>query len=336
MIKRVPAYRLLSFAIATLMFLASCGKGEREIPVEETGQPNTLPVEMVLYREARDTFLAWTRAFAPERQLSGTFALLSDRSRRVLRERGIGDAAAFARWFEERAMERATPFSYTLSRFDVLDIELQDSTRAVVTATFLVHIHQGSFESVGSFILKREKGRWVVPFAESGNFESSWWEKEKQFAQRLSEEGLSRVSSEALGLSFRYPVAWDVVSSSTASIPDQPSLLPGVELQYLDPTTLSPVAFARVAALPGPLPDSLLVRADTTAPAPLRTLSTRRISADRGRPVDGEIRTIADPARNRYLLLYTAVDAAQGTYDRFSETFNAIRTSLKPTTEVLP
>lgn len=332
--KRFPAYHLLAFA--SLLLLTSCGKGERDIPAEETGQPNTLPAEMVLYREARDTFLAWTRAFASERQAADAYTLLSSRSTRILRDRGINGTDAFARWFEERANERVTPFSYTLTRFDVLDIDIQDSTKAVVTATFLVHVHQSSFESVGSFILKREKGRWVVPFAESGNFESSWWEKETQFAQRLSEEGLSRFASDALGLSFRYPVAWDVVSNSTASIPDQPSSLPGVELQYLDPTSLSPVAFARVAALPGPLPDSLRASADSTSPAQLLTLSVRRVSVDRGKPVDGEVRIIADPARNRYLVLYTAVDAAQVAFDRFSETFNAIRSSLTPTTEVLP
>lgn len=321
--------------LCTTLLAAGCGK-EKAIPEEETGTPNTLPPEMLLYREARDTFLAWTQAFAPERDAAAAYPLLSRRSRDILRQRGIGDAGAFARWFAERAEARVTPFSYTFSRFDVLDIELQDSTRAVVTATFLVHIHQSTFESVGSFILRRDRGRWVIPFAESGNFESSWWEKEKQFALRLNEEGLSRISSDSLSLSFRYPVAWDVVSSTAATMPQHASPLPGVELQYIDPASLSPVAFARVAVLPGPLPDSLHAAADSSGAVPLRMLRTERVNSDRGRPVEGEMRLIADPAHNRYLLVFTAVDAAQTSYDRFAETFAAIRKSLKSTTEVLP
>ena len=43
----------------------------------------------------------------------------------------------------------------------------------------------------------------VVPFAESSNFESGWWQKEKQFAMRMSEEGLSRITSDSLSLSLK-------------------------------------------------------------------------------------------------------------------------------------
>jgi hypothetical protein len=321
---------------AGVVFASGCGNGERTVPKEETGEPNTLPVEMLLYRDARDTFLQWTSVFATEKRPAQAYGLLSAASRKQLRDRGVSDAQGFAAWFGQQASANIAPFAYVFSRFDILDIDLQDSMRAIITATFLVHHHQNTFESVGSFILRRERGKWVVPFAESGNFESSWWEKEKRFAMRLREEGLTRLSSDALSISLKYPVAWDVTNSKSTFVPTQPAALPGLELQYIDPATLSPIAFARVAVISGPLPDSLHTHDDTTAPAPLRMLRSERVSSDRGRAVEGEVRWIADPARDRYLLFYTAVDASLASYDRFAETFAAIRTSLLTTNEDLP
>lgn len=322
--------------VGSLLSFNGCGKDDGSVPKEETGEPNILPAEVLLFREARDTFLKWTEAFAPERNLTQAYALLSASSRKLLREQGVGDAAGFASWFEQQAASNRTPFSYTFSRFDVLDIDLQDSTRAIITATFLVHLHQSTFESVGSFILRRERGRWVIPFMQSGSFEAGWWEKEKQFAMRMSEEGMTRFSSSALSLSLKYPVAWDVLSKDAARIPTQASVLKGVALQYIDPASLAPVAFARVGILPGPLPDSLRVHPDSAATAQLRFLRSEKVSSDNGLPVEGEVRWIADPSQNRYILFYSAVDASVASYDRFVETFAIIRKSLLPSTEVLP
>lgn len=313
-----------------------CGKDDGSVPKEETGEPNTLPVEVLHYREARDTFLKWTEAFAPDRNLTQAYTLLSASSRKVLRQQGVADAGGFAAWFEQQAATNKTPFSYTFSRFDVLDIDLQDSTRAIITATFLVHLHQSTFESVGSFILRRERGRWVIPFVQGSSFEAGWWEKEKQFAMRMSEEGMTRFSSAGLSLSLKYPVAWDVLSKDAARIPTQAFILKGMALQYIDPASLTPVAFARVGILPGPLPDSLQVPADSSSTAQLRFLRSEKVTSDNGLPVEGEVRWIADPSQNRYILFYSAVDASLASYDRFVETFAIIRKSLIPSTEVLP
>jgi hypothetical protein len=242
----------------------------------------------------------------------------------------------FRSWFDEQSDAGRTPFSYSFSRFDVLDIELRDSNQALITATFLVHLHQSSFESVGTFTLRREGGAWVVPFAESGNFESSWWQKEKQFAMRISEEGLSRIASDSLSLSMKYPIAWDVVSLQRANMPMQAGPLPGMALQYIDPTSLTPVAFVRIAQLPTSLPDSLRAHPDSISHAALRFLRSEQITNDNGVPVQGELRWIADPAHNRILLFYSGVDLSQVSYDSFSQTFAAIRKSIMTSNEVLP
>jgi hypothetical protein len=176
----------------------------------------------------------------------------------------------------------------------------------------------------------------VVPFAESGNFESSWWQKEKRFAMRMSEEGLSRIMSDSLALSMKFPVTWDVLSARKTALPTQSGMLPGIALQYVDPAAATtPVAFVRVAVLPVPLPDSLRVRPDSAAHAPLRSIRSEKVTSDNGLAVQGELRWIADPANNRMLLFYSAVDVSQTDYESFSETFMAIRKSLLTTTEVI-
>ncbi|MFA6232606.1 MAG: hypothetical protein WC824_00285 [Bacteroidota bacterium] len=324
-----------AISVILLLFLA-CGNEERAIPKEETGEPNTLPPEMMLYREARDTFIRWSETFAPDQDAAGGYGLLSTSSRRTLRDYGVTNSETFRTWFDQQSDAGRTPFSYVFSRFDVLDIELQDSSRALITATFLVHLHQSSFESVGTFILRRERGAWVVPFAESGNFESGWWQKEKEFAMRMSEEGFSRIASDSLSLSMKYPVAWDVVSVHRATLPMQTAPLPGMVLQYVDPTSMIPVAFVRIAALPVPLPDSLRVNPDSISHAPLRFLRSERVTSDNGLFVQGELRWIADPAHNRILLFYSGVDVSQVSYDSFAETFASIRKSILTTNEVLP
>ncbi len=337
--KRFVPDRYISLGLAVLAAILlgqACGNEQRVIPKEETGEPNTLPPEMLLYREARDAFIQWTEVFAPEHDAASAYSLLSAASRRSLQSYGVRDGATFRSWFDSQADAGKTPFSYTLSRFDVLDIELVDSSSALVTATFLVHHHQSTFESVGTFTLRRERGAWVVPFAESSNFESGWWQKEKQFAMRMSEEGLSRITSDSLSLSLKYPVAWDVVSVNHTALPTQPASLRGVALQYIDPTSLAPVAFVRLAALPLPLPDSLLHRTDSTARGTLEFLRTERVSSDNGAVVQGELRWFADPANNRYLLFYSAVDPTYVKYENFAETFAAIRKSIITTNEVLP
>ncbi len=335
-VKLATFCRLSAAILAALLLLPSCGQEERVIPKEETGEPNTLPPEMLLYREARDTFLRWSEAFGPEHDADGVYSLLSTASRRRLRDQGIGSAEAFASWFEQQSDEGKAPFVYTFSRFDILDIDLQDSIRALITATFLVHLPDRVFETVGTFILKRERNGWVIPFAESGNFESSWWQKDKQFTMRLSEEGLSRITSDSLSLSVKFPVTWDILSSRRTALPNHPGTLPGIALQYVDPAAATtPVAFVRVAVLPTPLPDSLRVPPDSAAHAPLRFLRSEKVTSDNGLAVQGELRWIADPANDRLLLFYSAVDVAQTSYDSFAETFMAIRKSMLTTTEVM-
>lgn len=322
--------------LAVIVLLASCGDEERVIPKEETGEPTTLPVEALHYREARDVFTNWVRIFAPDRDPSAQYQLLSAASQRSLRAQGVTDATSFSNWFLQQRQAGTAPFSYSLSRFDVLDIALQDSTRALLTASFLVHRHQSSFESIGTFSLKRENGRWVVPFAERGNYETGWWEKEHGFAMRLQQEGLLRLASDSLSLELHYPVAWDIVSGSRTTIPPNTAPLPGIEMHYIDPTVLSPVAFVRIAVHSEVLPDSLSADSLSQEDAGLRFLQTEHVKYGDGSSLEGEVHKIADVKHNRILLFYTAVDNAHSSFEQFAETFAAMRKSLNTKTEVLP
>jgi hypothetical protein len=245
---------------------------------------------------------------------------------------GIGDVSAFSAWIEAESAKNRTPFSYELSRFDILDIDVRDTTRAIVTATFLVHILQGTFESVSSFTLIREQGYWKVPFAESGNFETSWWQKEKNFTMRLQEEGLTEYHSDTLALSFSYPMTWDVNSSPRIDFPNVTNTR-GVEIQYVDPSTLRPAAVIRFASLPASDLDSTFAADDGNAKA-MHIISTEDISVSVPYLMEGTLTTLRDPRSGRRVLFLAVVDKAAADYALYAETFQIVRKSIQLQNEI--
>lgn len=326
--KRYIPFPLLA-VVATffLLPLAGCGGEEKPIPKEERGEPNILPEEIVLYREAREVFRDWVRLFDDDRSYSEPFRRLSRASRSSLRAQGVNNAEDFANWFRSRLDAGLTPFAYTFTRFDVLDIEMRDSSSALLTATFLVRFHDATFESVGTFRLRREGGAWVVPFTESGDFEGSWWQKERQFTSRIREEGSSTFSSDNLGLSFRYPIGWDVGRETPQAIPGQSATLPGVELSYVDPSSLQTQVLVRVAVFTTTLPDSIAAQTSDPANTSVRVLRREEATVAAGAAMHGRTFWLADAANSRYILVTAAVGAG-AEYRMFSQTIEALVSSI--------
>jgi hypothetical protein len=323
----MTAYPLLIAALLAVFTVAGCSSEEKEIPREERGEPNVLPEEIIHYREAREAFREWTKLFDAQRSFQPAFGLLSRASRSRLRQEGVNDAAAFERWFMERANAGMPPFSYTFSRFDIIDIEMRDSTEALLTGTFIVQVHSTTFESVGTFRLRRQGGRWVVPFTESGDYESSWWQKERQFTTRVREEGSSTYTAQKLGLSVRYPITWDVATRSSLGIPGYGGTGGGIELTYIDPTTLLPQAIMRIAALPTAVPDSVLTASGGgEAPDPV-VLRRENTTVTEGGTMSGKLTILADLVNNRQIAVLAVVDE-NSSFQFFGQTFESILSSI--------
>lgn len=325
---------LVLVPLTAMVLLTACGTGERKIPKEETGEPNTIPLETQMYRDARSAFRSWVQLFQRPRVTDTAYSMLSDASVRRLRALGVRDSRGFVSWVNQQAQKNRTPFSYEFSRFDILDIDVRDTTRAIVTATFLVHIRQSSFESVSSFTLLREKGHWKIPFAESGNFESSWWQKEENFSTRIREEGLRFYRSDSLHLSFRFPQAWDVTEDILLSFAGSGDW-PGIELQYVDPSTLRPSAVIRLAVISASETDTLRGTAnaalrDSSKSSSLRVLMREETRISLPAEMHGSIARLLDPASGKVILFLTAVDTTAATYSNFSETFRSVRRSIQP------
>ncbi|MCZ7555653.1 MAG: hypothetical protein M5R41_04530 [Bacteroidia bacterium] len=333
---RIARITAFPFLIAALLALVAtgCGNNEKEIPKEERGEPNVLPEEIVLYREARDAFREWVRVFDAQRSFQSAFGLLSRVSRSRLREEGVNDAAGFERWFVERANAGVPPFSYTFSRFDIIDIEMRDSSEALLTGTFIVQVHSTTFESVGTFRLRRQGGRWVVPFAESGDFEASWWQKERQFSTRVREEGTSTYTAQKLGLSVRYPITWDVSTRGTLGIPGHGSAGAGIELTYIDPTTLLPQAIMRIATLPVPVPDSVFALSGNGGSTDPVVLRRENATVTEGGTLSGKLTILADVLNNRQIAVLAVVDE-NSSFQFFGQTFESILSSIA-TSKVTP
>jgi hypothetical protein len=337
-------------AFLFLLLLLSCGKEEKPIPTEETGEPNVVPVEMQMYREARSVFRTWVQLFQRPREAEPAYPLLSGSSRRKLSSMGITDADAFAQWVERETGSGRTPFSYEFSRFDILDIDVRDTNRAIVTASFLVHANQNTFESVSSFFLLREKGNWKVPFAEASNFETSWWQKEKNFFSRLREEGMTDFASDSLGLSFVYPMTWDISSGIPLAFP-QRGTQRGIELRYIDPSSQVASAVIRIAVVPEgtgkseqsqpappPHPSSAGSTDSPTSEGEegLLLIETKAVQLEQPQPMRGTMYVYADPVSRQHILFLTLSDENITEVARYAQTFNTIRKSLLLKKEMNP
>jgi hypothetical protein len=313
----------LGGAVLIALAVAGCG-GKREIHPDEVGTPTTIPRDLVMYREARDVFTRWMAALAPGADLSAAYALVSDRTRSQLAAAGVRSGAQFAAWFQRNRDMDMTPFRYRFSRVDVIDIDTRDTLRALITATFVVETQASRIESIGSFILLRQRDAWRVPFGDSG-WERGWWQQEHGFGRRLRDEGMSALMSRSLGMQVLYPVTWDAVDATSFRVPDDGASHAGVEMSYLNPATMQKEATVRIWRSTVRLP------ADTTAASDSLVIEepVEAVLAEQA-PLRGERWRIVVPRSGIVLHAFGAVQESQGSYSTFRATIRQIIHSLNP------
>ncbi len=321
---RCSATRWLPLVVAVVLGIAPAGcGGKREIHPDEIGTPTTLPRDLVLYREARDVFTKWMSALAPGADVSAGYALVSDRTRTALAGLGVRSGAQFAGWFQRNRDLDTAPFRYRFSRVDVLDIDTRDTTRAVVTATFVVETQGARIESIGSFFLLRQRNAWRVPFGDGGNWERGWWQQEQGFGRRLKDEGMSALMSRVLQMQVLYPVTWDAVDAASFRVPGEASPRQGVELSYMNPASMQREASVRIWL------GTERMAPDTTAAADSLVIA-EPVSATLpdAVPLTGELWRVVVPRTGVVIHAFGGVQEAHSPYATFRSTIRLIIASL--------
>lgn len=310
-------------AVLLVQALAGCG-GKREIHPDEVGTPTTIPRDLVLYREARDVFTRWMAALAPGAEVSAAYDLVSDRTRSQLAALGVRSGAQFAAWYQRNRDMDLSPFRYRFSRVDVLDIDTRDTTRALITATFVVETQTARVESIGSFTLLRQRDAWRVPFGDAG-WERGWWQQEHGFGRRLKDEGMSALMSRVLGMQVLYPVTWDAVDAASFRVPGDGAAHTGVEMSYLNPATMQKEATVRIWL------GGERLAADTTAAADSLVIGEPLAATlAEAAPLAGEHWRIVVPRSGVVLHAFGGVQQAQGNYSAFRAAIRQIISSLTP------
>jgi hypothetical protein len=331
---RGRAAQLAAVLCAAVLLLAGCGKN-REISPEEIGTPTTMPYEQVLYRDAQATLRQWLKAMNGETPLADAYGMLTAASRQRLKAQGVGSGRQFAAWFDKNRQDGQAPFYIRFSRVDIIDTDIGDTARAVLTASLLVDFHTQSFQSVSSFILLRERGSWKVPFAESDDHIRSWWQQDRPLTARVADDGLVAFSSRALHLSLRYPASWDVSESKAMPVPGEAALYPGIEISYTDPATGTREALVRIWTLAqtgtAEQPQAAAAPARTDTAATAFTLEEQREAQLREAVTfAGKRSTLLDAAGRRRIVVFAGVNGAAGGYANYAETLAAILASLAP------
>jgi hypothetical protein len=303
-----------------------CG-GKRDVKPDDLDIPTTLPREQILYRQARASFEQWIALFQDNNNPNAAYPNLSWKSRQALKAQNVTDPTSFGTWFDNLKQSGRVPFIYTFSRLDILEIDLKDTNRAVLTATFVVEVKGESFESVGIFFLRREHDSWRIPFAERSDYIRGWWQKEQNFDVSVKEAGLSAFAAGALGVEFKYPVAWDVSETASFKMPYVAEGLRGLELTYVNPANMQTETVIRVAELPTSMIDpQLLMDTSITSLKPLRQESSGVASEPL---LEGKIYWLYNPDRERVLAIYAAVDTTVTSFTEYAQSIDELVRSIK-------
>ena len=314
--------RIFVLGFCAMLLIASCGK-KRNIAPEEIGTPNTMPYEQILFREARATLTAWLKVFSGETPVGVAYDMLTQRSRQRLKDLGVASKKDFETWFQTNRHDARPPFYYRFSRVDILDTDIRDTMRSIVTATMLVDVQSQKIESIGSFILVREHGSWKIPFAESGEWLRSWWEQERAFGSRLKDDGFTDHVSAPLSLEILYPVSWDVSESGAFKVPNEAQAQHGIELSYLNPSTLHKEAIIRIWTKPhesAAITDSVQTG--------LVFIEKYEATITDATSTAGRIYVYDDPRNSRHVYLYAGVNTAETTFANYSSAITKILESL--------
>jgi hypothetical protein len=317
--------------IILLLFAAGCG-GKRNVPADDLDQPTTMPREQVLYREARSTLSSWLGIFDNTPPGEDHFRLITERSRKRLAGMGIYDAAAFARWFSDLRSNGASPFRFRISRVDILDVDITDTMRARITATFVLESDGRMSENLGLFTLVREQNAWKIPFGESDNWQKSWCDLERESLPDLSERDMRSHLSTELGLIFQYPVSWDVNQPAPFNMPEPLGGRQCISLRYNDPNSGSIgvlLAMCEVPLAEGPSQTAPLDTAGLNNAMVVRSTQSCKVNA--GAPLAGKLFWLQDPVKNRFIAVYAGVNPSTGSYSNFSQVIDAVVRSIRST-----
>ncbi len=304
-----------------VLLLSACGK-KREIDPEEVGVPNVTPREQILYREARSTIERWLRIFESETESIEAYALLTYRSRMALKQMGVASKEQFPAWFAKQRVDNRIPFAYRISRLDILDIDFRDTNRAVITASFLIALRDEERETIGSFFLLREHGKWKIPFADQPDFIRAWWQLDKGLSFKVKEEGLENVVSKTLDISFLAPIAWDKVDNATFTVPSVSGQQRGIELSYLDPTTVMRDVLVRIYSQPAPIPD--------TTQAHFHFIDVADASLTEESAYQGKLYRYLKPGGREVLFIFAGTRLGSVPFQQYAQTIKSILESLQP------
>jgi hypothetical protein len=317
----------LRFALLLLPALLAVGCGKkRNIAPEELGTPNTLPYEQMLYRDARLTFAQWLKVFSGETTPDQAYGMFTAETRRRLRDAGAPGTKEFAAWFQTQRHNAVPPFYYRFSSVDILDTDIRDTTKCIITATMAVDVQSQKIESVGSFTLVREKGAWRIPFAESGDWVRSWWQQERRFTSQLKDDGYSTYSASALDLTLLYPVSWDVTEAATFRVPNESQSQRGIEFSYVNPSTQRTEALVRVWTRQHDATSAV-----DTSRSGLQFIEKSDGGVKDATPTNGKIYVYEDPMRHRSVYVYAGVNQTETSYGNYAAVFTKIIESLSIT-----
>ncbi|MAT40446.1 MAG: hypothetical protein CL946_12690, partial [Ectothiorhodospiraceae bacterium] len=261
----MPISRVLytsAFLVLTVLLLQSCGSD-----AEDTGTADesaeSVPQEQVLYRDAVNAFKGWMQSLSRGGSVKDGYAYLTGASKASLKSNGILSPAEYEKWFETHRARDEKPFGYVFSGVNILDVDLTDTTKAVITAEFNVRYKDADHSSVGIFYAVRERNAYRIPFARYPDYIRGWWKKEQEFDTKVTEAGLRSLASDDLGIEFSFPMSWDASDNRSFNIPYLPEVHHGIVLEHSEPTTQEIETVVRIALLSDEMVDPQL-RADTT------------------------------------------------------------------------
>jgi len=316
---------LCAAAISIAAAASGCGKGSDSQP-EGNGRPNSMPREQILYREAKETFNAWMQDFGAQEKLTPLYTMLSASALSALRSEGVTNAEMFASWFNGQQAIARHPFFYRFSRLNVLDVDLRDTNRAILTATFMVDMPTGGMESVGSFYLLREKNRWKVPFGAGADWIKSWWQQERVFTGKARNKDLAHTVSGLLEIEVEYPVTWDAADKRQFRVPGDNSVQTGLELAYRNPVTQESEVVVRIWAVPLHLQDSATIEPGSHREPTIESRTPASLS-DPDHVIGIHV-VMKDEAGQRMLHVFGGVREAHAPYSSYQTVINAVVESI--------
>jgi len=324
-------FRKYALHTILLVLLISCAK-KRDIQTEESGTPNTMPREQILYREAREIISQWIKGFGNPSDRQKMYQLLTSSSRNRLAQLGVSNEQSFSDWFQKNVDNKLPPFTYSFSQVDILDIDITDTNKAVITANVFVQSEAREVETVACFILVRQGNTWKVPFGERGDWERSWWQQEKNFGTRMRSGGMQSYSSQSLEIDLEYPQTWDLNESATFLFPSENGVRKGIEISYLNPSSMTKEAFVRILSTQGSGTQTQemmqAVQLDSLQKNKPVPLETREATMTEAVHTSGKVFSFYDSKNNRILLVYGAVADATVSYSTFATTIKQIVDSI--------